>query len=78
MSEHRGLTDASLDVYQGILGDLLVALGDDPCAYTATRLRAFVLARAQPYGISRAKSIVVAVRAFLRFLGATGRCAPGL
>ena len=78
MSEHRGLTDASLDVYQGILGDLLVALGDDPCAYTATRLRAFVLARAQPHGIARAKSIVVAGRAFLRFLGATGRCAPGL
>ncbi len=78
MGQHRGLTEGSLDVYQGILGDLLVALGDDPRTYTAAGVRAFVLARAQPHGIARAKSIVVAVRAFLRFLGATGRCAPGL
>ena len=78
MGQHRGLTEGSLDVYQGILGDLLVALGDDPRTYTAAGLRTFVLARAQPHGIARAKSIVVAVRAFLRFLGATGCCAPGL
>ena len=78
MSQHRGLTEGSLDLYQGILGDLLGALGDDPRTYTAAGLRTFVLARAQPHGIARAKSIVVAVRAFLRFLGATGRCAPGL
>jgi len=78
MGEHRGLTAASLDLYQGILGDLLVTLGDDPRTYTAVGLRTFVLARARPHGIARAQSIVVAVRGFLRFLGATGRCTPGL
>lgn len=78
MGQHRGLSEGSLEVYQGILGELLVALGDDPRTYTAAGLRTFVLARAQPHGVSRAKSIVVAVRAFLRFLGATGHCAPGL
>jgi site-specific recombinase XerD len=41
-------------------------------------LRAFVLDRARPHGIERAKSIVVAVRAFMRFLGATGRCPAGM
>lgn len=78
MGRHRGLTAGSLDLYQGILGDLLAALGEEPRTYTAAGVRAFVLARAQPHGVARAKSIVVAVRAFLRFLGATGRCAPGL
>lgn len=52
-------------------------LGDDPRAYTAAALRAFVLQRARPHGIWRAKSIAVAVRAFLRFLGATGQCPSG-
>lgn len=31
----------------------------------------------RPHGIERAKSIVVAVRSFIRFLGATGRCPAG-
>jgi integrase/recombinase XerD len=78
MRTHRGLTESSLDVYEGILAGLLDALGDDPSVYTAESLRAFVLERAKPHGIERAKSIAVAVRAFLRFLGATGRCAPGM
>jgi len=37
-----------------------------------------VLDRAHPHGTYRAKSIVVAVRSFIRFLGATGQCSPGL
>ena len=57
---------------------LLDALGDDGAAYTAEALRAFVLARAHPHGIARAKSIVVAVRSFVRFLGVTGRCPAGM
>jgi integrase/recombinase XerD len=76
MHQHRGLTQTSLDVYEGVLAGLLDALGDDPRAYTAEALRGFVLERAQPHGICRAKTIVVAVRAFLRFLGATGQCQP--
>ena len=63
-------------VYEGVLAGLLDALGDDPGAYTAERVRGFVLERAHPHGIGRAKTIVVAVRAFLRFLGATGQCQP--
>jgi site-specific recombinase XerD len=78
MRQHRGLTEASLDVYQGILGRLLDALGSDPQIYTAEALRGFVLEQARRHRIWRAKSITVAVRAFLRFLGATGRCLPGM
>jgi integrase/recombinase XerD len=76
--QHRGLTEATLDVYQGILIGLLETLGDDASTYSTEALRTFVFERARPHGIYRAKSIVVAVRAFLRFLGATGRCSLGL
>jgi hypothetical protein len=73
MRKHRGLTDTTLDVYDGILAGLLDALGDDVRGYSAEALRSFVLDRARPQGIWRAKSIVVTVRSFVRFLGATGR-----
>jgi site-specific recombinase XerD len=76
--QHRGLTESTLDTYQRILVDLIERLGEDPSRYTAEALRAFVFERAQPHGICRAKSIVVAVRALLRFLGATGQCPNGM
>jgi integrase/recombinase XerD len=78
MRQHRGLTESTLDVYQGILVGLFDQAGDDPSRYTAEAVRTFVMERARPHGIWRAKSIVVAVRAFLRFLGATGQCPSGL
>lgn len=78
MRGHRGLTETTLDVYEGILVGLLETLGDEVRAYRAEALRTFVLERARPHGIERAKSIAVAVRCFLRFLSATGRCASGL
>jgi integrase/recombinase XerD len=78
MFKHRGLTETTLDIYQRTLVVLCTALGDDAHAYSAEALRSFVLDRARPYGIQNAKSITVAVRSFLRFLGATGRCPPGM
>src|SRR5215831_2248449 len=78
MRKHRGVTETSLDVYEQILVDLLDTLGDDTRLYSAETLRTFVLDRARPHGIYRAKSIVVAVRSFIRFLGVTGRCSPGM
>jgi site-specific recombinase XerD len=78
MCAHRGLTETTLDVYQHILLGFLDAVGDDAATYSPETLRAFVLDRARPHGIERAKSIVVAVRSFVRFLGATGRCPVGM
>jgi site-specific recombinase XerD len=77
MRSHRGIADSSLDTYETIIVDLLRALGDDAHAYTPQALRAFVLDRARPHGLARAKSVAVAARAFLRFLVATGRCPAG-
>ena len=78
MRDHRGLAVSTLDLYEPIVADLLRTLGDDPHEYTAADLRTFVLERARPHGLWRAKSIVVATRAFLRFLGASGRAQVGL
>lgn len=78
MRQHRGLTENTLDAYQGVLVGLLEVLGNDVRRYSPEALRTFVLDRARPHGIWRAKSIVVAVRSFLRFLGLMGQCPVGL
>ena len=78
MHQHRGLTETSLDVYQAIIVEFLAAYSGDPHRYAAEVLRSFVLERARRHGICRAKTVVVAMRAFLRFLSATGQCSPGM
>ena len=77
MRSQRGVVDSTLDTYQSTLVDLLAALGEDPCAYTATAIRGFVLDRAKPHGRGRAQCIAIATRAFLRYLVATGECPAG-
>lgn len=74
MRQHRGLTETTLDVYQAIILELVATHGSDPQRYTAEVLRGFTLERARRHGIWRAKTVIVSVRAFLRFLGATGQC----
>lgn len=78
MQQQRGLRESSLNTYERVLIDLLRELGETPLSYSANQVRNFVLKRAMPHGISRAKSTVTATRAFLRFLAATGRCPVGL
>ena len=77
MRGQRGVTDSTLDTYQTTLVDLLKTLGDDPKAFTAHAVRAFVLERARPHSRGRAKTIATSTRAFLRFLVATGQCPSG-
>jgi integrase/recombinase XerD len=43
MRTHRGLTESTLDVYEGILVGLVEAVGDDTTGYSAETLRSFVL-----------------------------------
>lgn len=78
MHQHRGLRESTLDAYQRVVVNLLSDLGVDTTTYTAARVRDFVLRRAKPWGVWRANGIRTSVRAFLRFLGATGKCNAGL
>jgi integrase/recombinase XerD len=78
MQTHRGTTQATLSGYRLTLTALLDRLGDQPERFQAQALRTFVLELAGQGGIGRAKTIVTAVRMFLRFCIAIGRCRPGL
>jgi len=78
MRTQRGTTESTLNGYRPTLTELLQRLGDRPEQYSAQALRAFVLDRAKGQGTGKAKLIVSAVRMFLRFLIAMGRCTPGL
>jgi integrase/recombinase XerD len=76
--QHRGLAATTLHLYEDVLVDLVATLGTDPSTYTAKGLRDHVLDRARPHGLRRGETIVCAVRSFLRFLVATGRCSDGM
>ena len=78
MRTHRGTTEATLNTYRLPIIDLLHTLGEQPASFEAKAPRTFLLERAGRRGIDQAKKIVQAVRMFLRFLIATGQCAPGL
>ena len=68
MRQHRGVTQSTLTQYVPLVEAFLAALGDDASAYDASRVRAFIFARASRHGHARTKSVVNAVRMFLRFL----------
>ena len=78
MLEQRGVTRVTLDVYRRVLEEFIVTVGSDPQAYSPQLLREFVLTRGARHGLSHAKLGATAVRSYLRFLGATGRCKSGL
>lgn len=78
MLHHRGVTESTFAVYRPIVIALLKTLGEEPDRFTAEGLRAFILNQAGRCGDSYAKLIVTAVRGFLRFLSARGRCSVDL
>lgn len=78
MLEQRGVTQVILDVYHRVLEEFIATVGSVPHAYNPQLLREFVLNRGARHGSSYAKLGATAVRSYLRFLGATGRCKSGL
>jgi integrase/recombinase XerD len=78
MRTHRGTTETTLRNYRLTLLELLQALGEQPKRFTPQALRTFLLDRARRHSIAQAKSDVTAVRMFVRYLIAVGRCAPDL
>jgi len=78
MRQQRGTCDATLDNYSLSIRDLLKTVGDDPRTFDAENLRKFVLKRSQQEGWATAKKCTTALRMFLRFLIADGKCAAGL
>jgi site-specific recombinase XerD len=78
MRQQRGTCDATLYGYSIPVRDLLKKLGEDPGTFDAQNLRQFILDTSQRCGWASAKKCTTAVRMFLRFLIADGKCAAGL
>lgn len=78
MRRHRGTCDATLYNYCLHLRALLRTVGDDASEFEARSLRQFVQKTSQRCGWASGKQCTTAMRAFLRYLIAEGRCAAGL
>lgn len=78
MRQQRGTCDATLYNYRLHVREVLKSLGEDPGKFDAQSLRHFVLDTSQRCGWATAKQCTTALRMFLRFLIADGKCAAGL
>jgi site-specific recombinase XerD len=78
MCEQRSAGDSTLRNYSRWIREFLKGLGEDPRKFDAGSLRAFVLTINRQRGWVAAKHTTTALRMFLRFLIAHGRCAAGL
>ncbi len=78
MRQQRGTSDPTLYNYSLSIRELLKRIGEDPGKFDARNLRQFVLERSRHCGWAAAKHCTTALRMFLRFLIAEGKCASGL
>ena len=78
MCEHRGVTQSTLAGYARTVTDFLETLGDDVRKLDAQRVRTFVLSRTKLHSRGNARHIASAIRMFLRYLIAEGKCRSGL
>jgi site-specific recombinase XerD len=74
MTRHRGVTSRTIERYEDLVGKMLPALGDDPGSYDASLVRRVLLDVIRGRSHAYAKGFVTALRAFLRFPAAEGRC----
>mgnify|MGYP001605902505 CR=1 FL=1 len=75
MRERRGTCEATLYNYGIHIRELLKRLGEQPEKFDARSLRQFVIEGKQTSGWAAAKTRTTALRMFLRFLIAEGKCA---
>lgn len=78
MRQQRGTHETTLVNYSNHIRRLLKRLGETPERFNARGLRQFVLDTSRGSGWATAKTCTTALRMFLRFLIAAGKCAAGL
>ena len=78
LSHHRGVTAYTALQYARAAVELLADLGDDPRGYDARTIRGLILHRARECGNRSATRAATALRVFLQYLVAQGKCPPGL
>jgi integrase/recombinase XerD len=75
---HRGLALPTVDRHLRLVTQMLPALGDNPAAYNAAYVRKVILDRIRDCRPANAKTMVGALRVYLRFLATSGACQAGL
>ena len=78
MAAHRGSVETTLASYRLYIANLVDFLGDEPETYAAAGLRDFISKRYRHYGCHSIRMVLAAMRMFLRYLAAEGRCRVGL
>ncbi len=78
MRQNRGVTERTLDNYSPVIAALLMSVGDDPSCLDPRKLRAFVLRYAERHGAGCVRNATTALRTYLRYLLAEGKCAATL
>ncbi len=78
MHQQRGTSDVTFHNYSHSIRLFLKRHGEDSARFDAQSLRQFVLDRSQQSGLPTAKTCITALRMFLRFLIAKGKCPTGL
>ena len=74
MTRQRGIKSRTIDHYERLIERMLPVLGSDPATYDASSVRQSLLRTVKELSCGYAKTYVIALRAFLRFLIAQGRC----
>jgi integrase/recombinase XerD len=71
---HRGIKARTIERYARLIEKMLPVLGENPAKYDASLVRQSLLRTVKKLSCGYAKTYVIALRAFLRFLAAGGQC----
>lgn len=74
----RGVVPATAAKHLRLVGRVLPRMGDDPTRYSARMVRDVALAFVATASRANAKTVVTALRVYLRFLASRGDCRAGL
>jgi integrase/recombinase XerD len=78
MRQQRGVCNTTLSIYRFELRAFLTELSEDPRMYDARNLRQFVLRKSRHSGWASTRKSICAIRMFLWFLIAQGKCPASL
>jgi integrase/recombinase XerD len=78
LRQHRGISERTIDRHGRMVMRLLPDLGDDPWTYDAELIRRAIVTEAGRSSRPYVKTMMTALRGYLRFLAANGACRPGL
>src|SRR5215470_20079374 len=76
--QHRGLAMVTVARHERLITRMLPMLGADPGEYNAASVRKVILDQIRGCRPAQAKTIVGALRVYLRFLATNGSCQAGL